>query len=49
MTTMFDDDNDGNQRVTRRDFDGDDGNIDRTAHLNADGRWERAGGAGCGR
>ena len=35
-------DDDGNGRVTRRDFDlDDDGTIDRTAHVNADGRWER--------
>ena len=35
-------DDDGTRRVTRRDFDlDDDGTIDRTAHLNAEGRWER--------
>ena len=35
-------DEDGNRRVTRRDADlDDDGNIDRTVHLNAEGRWER--------
>ena len=35
-------DNDGARSVTRRDFDlDDDGTIDRTAHLNAAGRWER--------
>ncbi len=35
-------DEDGNRRVTRRDVDlDDDGNIDRTIHLNAEGRWER--------
>ena len=35
-------DGDGNRSVTRIDFDlDDDGTIDRTAHLNADGRWER--------
>ncbi|WP_420011464.1 hypothetical protein [Tateyamaria sp.] len=33
---------DGARRVIRRDFDlDDDGTIDRTAHLNAEGRWER--------
>ena len=35
-------DDDGTARVIRRDSDlDDDGNIDRTVHLNADGRWER--------
>ena len=35
-------DDDGTGRVIRRDSDlDDDGNIDRTVHLNADGRWER--------
>ena len=35
-------DDDGTSRVTRRDSDlDDDGNIDRTVHLNDDGRWER--------
>ena len=35
-------DDDGARRVIRRDVDlDDDGNIDRTAHLNAEGRWER--------
>ncbi len=35
-------DEDGNRRVTRRDADlDDDGNIDRTIHLNEAGRWER--------
>ena len=35
-------DDDGARRVIRRDFDlDDDGNIDRTVHLNAEGRWER--------
>ena len=40
--THFAFDDDGNRRVTRRDADlDDDDNIDRTIHLNADGRWER--------
>ena len=40
--THFAFDDDGNRRVTRRDADlDDDGNIDRTIHLNADGGWER--------
>ena len=35
-------DDDGTRSLTRIDFDlDDDGNIDRTAHVNADGRWER--------
>ena len=35
-------DDDGARRVIRRDFDlDDDGTINRTAHLNAEGRWER--------
>ena len=35
-------DNDGARRVIRRDVDlDDDGTINRTAHLNAEGRWER--------
>ena len=35
-------DDDGARRVTRRDVDlDDDGTINRTAHLNAEGRWER--------
>ena len=35
-------DSDGNRSATRISFDDDnDGNIDRTVHLNADGRWER--------
>ena len=40
--THFAFDDDGNRRVTRRDADlDDDGNIDRTIHLNADGGLER--------
>ena len=40
--THFTFDSDGNRSVTRRDADlDDDGNIDRTIHLNAEGRWER--------
>ncbi len=40
--THFAFDSDGNRSVTRRDADlDDDGNIDRTIHLNAEGRWER--------
>ena len=40
IRTRFDDNNDG--RIDRIAFDVDgDGNIDRTAHLNAAGRWER--------
>ena len=40
--THFAFDEDGTRSVTRRDADlDDDGNIDRTIHLNAEGRWER--------
>ncbi len=40
--THFAFDSGGNRSVTRRDADlDDDGNIDRTIHLNAEGRWER--------
>ena len=40
--THFAFDNGGRRSVTRRDEDlDDDGNIDRTIHLNAEGRWER--------
>ena len=40
--THFAFDSGGNRSVTRRDVDlDDDGTIDRTVHLNAEGRWER--------